>query len=343
MAVTVRLLIFRLDSVWEDAGTTRMKTMKALRFGKYGPPSVLAIQELPVPDLRTGEALVELYASAINSSDVKNVAGVFKASLPRIPGRDFAGVVVAGDGWKGKEVWGSGAGFGVWRDGTHAQYIVAGLDGLSRKPAHLSMEEASAVGVPYLAAWSGLVDAANIQAGETVLITGALGAVGRAATQIAQWKKAKVIGADISDRPSDADVFINIKTKELPAEVKALTDGKGADLVFDAVGGPMFEPSLKSLRLGGRQVAITSVGNGRVEFSLVDFYHNLQRLLSVDTVKLTGPAIANIMDKLRAGFEDGYLRTSPVQRWSLDQAIDAYAAVERGASSKKHVLLPHGN
>jgi NADPH2:quinone reductase len=152
------------------------------------------------------------------------------------------------------------------------------------------MEEASTVGVPYLAAWSGLVDAANIQPGETVLITGALGAVGRAATLIAHWKKAKVIGADISDKPSDADVFVNTKVKELPVEVKALTDGKGADLVFDAVGGPMFETCLKSLRVGGRQVAITSIGNGRVEFNLVDFYHNLQRLMGVDTVKLTGPA-----------------------------------------------------
>ena len=131
-----------------------MTTMKALRFEKYGPPSVLSMQELQVPDLEPGQALVELHASAINPSDVKNVAGVFKASLPRIPGRDFAGVVVAGDGWKGKEVWGSGAGFGVSRDGTHAQYIVLKSDGLSEKPTHLSMEEASAVGVPYLAAWS---------------------------------------------------------------------------------------------------------------------------------------------------------------------------------------------
>jgi NADPH:quinone reductase-like Zn-dependent oxidoreductase len=320
-----------------------MTTMKALRFEKYGPPSVLSIQELPVPDLKMGEALVELHASAINPSDVKNVAGVFKASLPRIPGRDFAGLVVAGDGWKGKEVWGSGAGFGVWRDGAHAQYVVVSSDGLSEKPAHLSMEEASTVGVPYLAAWSGLVDAANIQAGETVLITGALGAVGRAATQIAHWKKAKVIGADISDKPSDADAFVNTKVRELAVEVKALTDGKGADLVFDAVGGPMFEPCLKSLRLGGRQVAITSIGNGRVEFSLVDFYHNRLRLMGIDTVKLAGPAIAGIMDQLRAGFEGGYLRTSPVQRWSLDQAIDAYTAVERGIGLNKHVFLPRGN
>jgi NADPH2:quinone reductase len=320
-----------------------MTTMKALRFDKYGPPSVLSIQQLKVPDLKPGEALVELHASAINPSDVKNVAGVFKASLPRIPGRDYAGVVVAGDGWKGREVWGSGAGLGVSRDGTHAQYVVVSSDGLSEKPAQLSMEEASAVGVPYLAAWSGLVDAANIQAGETVLITGALGAVGRAATQIAHWKKAKVIGADISDKPSDVDVFVNTKVKELAVEVKALTGGKGADLVFDAVGGPMFEPCLKSLRLGGRQVAITSIGDGRVEFSLIDFYHSLLRLIGVDTLKLTGPAIAKIMDQLRTGFEGGYLQVSPVQTWSLDQAIDAYTAVGKGMTLDKHVFLPGRN
>src|SRR6266852_3705354 len=144
----------------------QMTTMKALRFEKYGPPSVLSIQQLQVPDLEPGQALVELHASAINPSDVKNVAGVFKASLPRVPGRDYAGVVVAGDGWKGKEVWGSGAGLGVTRDGTHAEYLVVELDSLSEKPARLSMAEASAVGVPYLAAWSALA-AAEIQAGET--------------------------------------------------------------------------------------------------------------------------------------------------------------------------------
>jgi NADPH:quinone reductase-like Zn-dependent oxidoreductase len=100
---------------------------------------------------------------------------------------------------------------------------------------------------------------------------------------------------------------------------------------------------LKSLRLGGRQVAITSIGNGRVEFSLIDFYHNRLHLMGVDTVKLTGPAIAGIMDQLRAGFEGGHLRTSPVQKWSLDQATDAYTAVEEGIGLNKHVFLPHGN
>jgi NADPH:quinone reductase len=74
--------------------------------------------------------------------------------------------------------------------------------------------------------------------------------------------------------------------------------------------------------------------------SLIDFYHNLQRLIGVDTLKLTGPEIAKIMDDLRAGFEDGHLRPSSVQTWTLDQGIDAYAAVEKGVTSSKHVLLP---
>jgi AraC-like DNA-binding protein len=95
------------------------------------------------------QALVEVRASAVNPSDVKNVAGVFKALLPRVPGRDYAGVVAAGEGWTGKAVWGSGAGFGVTSDGADAQYVVVDLDALSEKPAQLSMAEASARSVSF--------------------------------------------------------------------------------------------------------------------------------------------------------------------------------------------------
>jgi NADPH2:quinone reductase len=243
--------------------------------------------------------------------------------LARVPGRDYAGVVVTGDGWKGKEVWGSGPGLGVTRDGTHAQYVVVDLDSLSEKPAHLSMSEAAAVGIPYLTAWSALVDAAKIQARETLLVTGALGAVGRAAIQIAHWKGARVIGADILDDASDADAFINAKKNDLPAEARAWTDA-----------------CLKSLRTGGRQVAITSLGDGRVAFNLRDFYHGRLSLIGVDSMGLTGREIATIMDSLRAGFEGGHLRPPPVKTWSLERAIDAYLAVQLGTSGSKNVIVP---
>jgi len=314
--------------------------MRALRFAKYGPPSILSLDDIASPVLKSGEALVEVHAAAINPSDVKNVAGAFEATLPRTPGRDYAGIVVAGEGWKGREVWGSGEGLGVTRDGTHAQYLVVPTGWLSQKPSNLSMEQASTAGVPYLAAWSALVDSADIQSGETVLITGVLGAVGRAATQIAHWKKAKVIGADRVEGKSGADAFINIANKDLADGVRALTGGKGVDLALDAVGGVMFEPTLNSLRIGGRQVAITSVGNRRVEFDLLDFYHNLSRLIGVDTMKLTGPDIARIMDALRPAFEDGLFEPFPVKTWKLEQAVDAYTAAAKGGSPDKHVLTP---
>jgi NADPH:quinone reductase-like Zn-dependent oxidoreductase len=315
--------------------------MKALQFSTYGPPSVLAIKECPKPEPRKGEVLVQIKATAINPSDVKNVAGHFKTSLPRVPGRDYAGVVVAGDAEKGLEVWGSGAGFGVVRDGAHAEYIVVPAEWITQKPQQLSMEQAAAIGVPYLAAWSALVDAGNVQAGESVLIVGVSGAVGRAATQIARWKKARVIGASVSsDNPSHADAIINTVTHDLSQEVRALTDGKGVDLVLDAVGGPMFEPSLKSLRRGGRQIAITSTKDSRVSFDLVEFYHNLSHLAGVDTMKLTGAEIANLMNTLRAGFQEGYLQAPAVTTWPLERAVEAYEAVEKRKSSSKHILFP---
>src|SRR5579871_5706332 len=152
--------------------------MKALRFAAYGPPSVLKLVDREMPKPGPGESLVEIEAAAINPSDIKNVAGAFKSPLPRTPGRDYAGVVVDGPG-KGREVWGSGEAFGVSRDGSHAQFIVIPEQWLSNKPANLSMAEAASIGVPYLTAWSGLVDAAGVKTGETVLVTGAAGAVGR--------------------------------------------------------------------------------------------------------------------------------------------------------------------
>jgi len=154
-----------------------MRTMKALCFAEYGPPSVLALIDKAILEVSSGQVLVQVQASAVNPSDVKNVAGAFHASLPRVPGRDYVGTVVAGsDAWQGKEIWGSGPAFGVLQDGTHAQFVLVPIEGLSEKPSRLSVVQAATVGVPYLAAWSSLVDAAGIRRGETILITGVIGA-----------------------------------------------------------------------------------------------------------------------------------------------------------------------
>ncbi|HWZ89223.1 MAG TPA: alcohol dehydrogenase catalytic domain-containing protein, partial [Polyangiaceae bacterium] len=152
--------------------------MKAVVYDTYGPPTVLRVEDVPMPVPAAGEVLVRVEAAAINPSDVKMVAGALDTPLPRIPGRDFAGVVVGGDGEEGMKVWGFGVGFGQSRDGAHAEFIVLPVDSLARRPSTLSSEEAATVGVPYVTAWSTLVRAGGIQAGETVVIVGVAGAVG---------------------------------------------------------------------------------------------------------------------------------------------------------------------
>ena len=94
-------------------------TMTALSFDRYGSPAVLSLVERDIPVPKQGEALIEVKAAAINPSDIRIVEGMFHSALPRTPGRDYAGTVAAGDAPAGKDVWGSGPGFGIARDGAH--------------------------------------------------------------------------------------------------------------------------------------------------------------------------------------------------------------------------------
>lgn len=316
------------------------KTMKALRFAEFGPPSVLRIKEVPIPEPGEGEALVHVKAAAINQSDVINVAGHFKGTtLPRTPGRDIAGVVVKGKVREGGEIWGSSPTLGQVRDGSHAEYVVVPVETLSLKPRSLSMEQAAAIGVPFITAWAALVDAAQIQAGETILIVGAGGAVGQAATQIANWKQVRVIGAGTTSDPIPGAVaVINTKSEDLPKRVFELTGGKGADAVFDTVGAAMFEPALRSLAHGGRQVAISGGGSPRVTFNLVDFYHNMSRLIGVDSYGLTPRHVAEIEDALRPGFETGVLTPPRVEVVGFEKAVEAYSRMATRQASMKLVL-----
>jgi NADPH2:quinone reductase len=314
--------------------------MKAVRFSKFGPPSVLQIEEIPRPEPRDGEALVEVKAAAINPSDVKNIAGRFSGTtLPRTPGRDFSGVVIAGTKYENAEVWSSGPGLGVTRDGAQAEYVIIPEEALSLKPRTLSFEQAATIGVPFITAWFALVRAAQLEPGETILIVGVGGAVGQAAMQIANWRKSRVIGAARSSDPiPGAIAVINTGTDDLRKRVFELTDGKGVDAVLDAVGGPMFERALGCLRIGGRQVAITSTGDSRVSFDLVDFYHNLSRLIGVDSMKFSPQDVSAIADELRQGFEANILKLPAVNAVPFENAVEAYERIANGTAGMKQVL-----
>jgi len=314
--------------------------VRALRFAEFGPPSVLRIEEVAIPEPCEGEALVQVRAAAINPSDIADVAGRFRnTTLPRTPGRDFAGVVVKGRRHEGEEVWGSAPKLGINRDGCHAEYVVVPAETLSLRPKSLSIAQAAAIGVPYITAWASVVSAAQIQPGETILIVGAAGAVGQAAAQIANWKQAHVIGADItSDAIPGAQSVVDTTTEDLRERVLELTAGRGVDVAFDIVGGPMFEPALLSLRKGGRQVAISSKGEPRVSFNLIDFYHNSSRLLGVDSYDLTAREAGEISAELLRGFETGALKPPVIEIIPFEKAVDAYSRMTAGLAKAKQVL-----
>lgn len=318
--------------------------MRAIRFKTFGDPSVLELAQLATPAVDGTLALVRVMAASINPSDVKNVAGAMKqTTLPRIPGRDYAGVVEHGPvAWIGAEVWGTGGDTGFTRDGTHAELIAVPVASLRRKPDILSFDQAASVGVNYMAAWCG-IEAAALRAGETILLIGAGGGVGGAAAQIARRLGARVIGADRGAPHPDAPIHaiadkLILGAKDLPAEVRAATNGRGADVVFDLVGGVMFRNAVNSLALRGRLVEIAATGQREVSFDIADFYHNESRLFGVDTLKRDLTASAQILTALTPGFVAGDYRAAPVaETCGLGEAQQAYRKV--GAGSAGRVVL----
>ena len=321
--------------------------MLALRLERFGPPDMLEAVDVPMPVAGPGSALVHVAAASVNPSDVKNVEGAMEGTvLPRVPGRDFAGTVVDGPAeWVGAEVWGTGGDVGFTRDGSHAEAIQLPADALVRKPRNLSFEQAASIGVTFVVAWLGLVEYGQLQGGETVAVIGAGGGVGGAVAQIAKGLGARVIGLDRQPPPAGApasgvlDAFVG--TGETAAqEVRRVTDGCGASLVFDAVGGVMFETALHLAAPRGRVVEISATGKRRVEFDLIDFYHNETRLIGADSRKLDVVASGRLMAELVPGFETGLYKPPLIaERYPLSNAREAYRAVARGITGRV-VLTP---
>jgi NADPH:quinone reductase-like Zn-dependent oxidoreductase len=317
--------------------------MRALRLEKFGSVSDLHVREVEKPRASADQVLVEVWSAGINPSDVKNATGALKqTTLPRTPGRDGAGIVVEGPAsLKGAEVWFTGGALGFTADGSHAEYVLLPAVAVRPKPDALTLRQAGAIGVPFLTAWLAVVRAASIRAGETILILGASGAVGSAAVQIAKWKGARVIGADRRKAAKSlADESIDTSVEDLDESARRLTGGNGADLVFDTVGGQMFEPCLKCLRRGGRQVEISSSGDRRVSFDLIDFYHQELTLYGVDSLKWDLESSADILDQLKPGFESGALAERETRAYPLAQAKEAYEAIAAGKAASKLIVTP---
>lgn len=316
---------------------------RALRFEAFGGPEVLSCARVPLAPAPEGEALVAVRAASINPSDVKNVAGRMRQTVPpRTPGRDFAGVVVDGPAaWLGAEVWGTGGDIGFVRDGSHAEYLRIPVEALSRKPANLTFAQAGAVGVNYVTALIAM-DYAEVRPDEVVLVIGAAGGVGGAACGIAAGRGARVVAACRGKAPAGSPArhataeFVDLQTQELGAAMAAMTGGKGVDVVLDCVGNPgLVEAAIASLGFRGRLVAISGTPGEQVRLELIPFYRRECRLIGLDSLKRKAADCAVLMDALRPGFEAGtYPAPAIAELVPLSRGSEGYAAVARGTRGR---------
>lgn len=339
--------------------------MKAARFHQHGPPSVIQYEDAPDPVSRPGRAIVRVRACALNHLDLWERRGLdaVRIPLPHISGSDVAGDVAeagGGDVPVGARVMlqpGLGCGscqycragrdnlcasydvLGLRSDGGYAEYVSVPAGNLIPIPDHVSFTDAAAFPLTFLTAWHMLVTLAQVKDGDTVLILAGGSGVGQAAIQIARVHGARVLA---TSGPSKLD-----RTRALGAEevfdhyagdysqrVRALTGGRGADIVVEHVGEATWNRSVRALARGGRLVTCGATTGPRAQLDL--------RHLFARQLQLLGSYMGTRGELLAAAplFFEGRLRPVIDEVLPLSQAAGAHGRLEAHEQFGKIVLTP---
>jgi len=237
--------------------------MRALVCKEYGTPETLSIEDWDDPVPGDGEIVFDVKAAGLNFADVLMVAGQYqvKTAPPFIPGNEAAGVVTAIGTNVARFKVGDSI-IGALRGGAFAEQSVVAENSAIPLPKALDFRQGAAYSIAYGTSFHGLVQGADLKPGETVLVLGAAGGVGYAAVDIARSMGARVIAAASSDeklafaREAGADATINYAQESLKDAVKALTDGKGVDVVYDPVGGDLAEQALRACAWHARYLVV---------------------------------------------------------------------------------------
>lgn len=263
--------------------------MKAIQIRSTGGPDVLQYVDLPVPEPRAGEVLVNIKAVGVNFIDIYLREGRYPAELPFIPGQEAAGIIVElGQGVHNFQIGDRVAWNGT--RGTYAEFACAPTDSLLKLPDGMDFEDAAAVLLQGLTAHYLAFDTYPIQTQDTVLIHAGAGGVGLLLTQMAKLLHAKILTtvsteekAELS-RSAGADDVILYTQQSFLEKVKSWTDGKGVPVVYDSVGVTTFEDSLKCLRPRGL-LALYGASSGAVPpFDLI-------RLSTLGSLYVTRPTL----------------------------------------------------
>jgi NADPH:quinone reductase len=328
--------------------------MKAIVMTATGNPDVLQYQDIPEPQITKHTHIkVKLATAGVNPVDTKiRRNGVFyDQPLPAVLGCDGAGIVTetgyAASRFKsGDKVWFCHGGLGR-EQGNYAEYNVLDERWAALMPNSLSFAEAAALPLVLITAWGGLYDRGGLQKGQTVLIHAGAGGVGHVAIQLAKLKGARVITTVSNEEKAHfvkalgADEVILYSQNDMVSSVLSLTEGKGADLVFDTVGSAVFKESINATAHFGRLITLLGVADidlteARMRNLLIGFELMLTPMLR-DLDKARDKHV-QILQQCTRWIAEGLLKPHIDQQFSLSQAVAAHSLIEAGHTTGKLVL-----
>lgn len=324
--------------------------MRAVVVDRFVEPALLAVREMPAPPLLPGSLRVEVHAAGCNFFDILMVQGRYqvKPPFPFVPGAEIAGLVrEVGAGVRGFTVGDrvlASAGLGGF-----AEECVVGARGCYPLPDAMSFDEGAALPIIYPTSYAGLVDRGALRDGETLLVHAAAGGVGLAAVQIGKALGARVIATAGSAekceiaRREGAEVCIDYRSEDFVARVQELTGGRGADVIYDSVGGEITDQSLKCIAWNGRLVII-GFASGKIPS--IQANRILLKNIAVTGLHWGAHAqkdpkrIGEVMDALFAMYAKGEIRPVIYARFPLEEVPAALAALGGRESYGKVIVTP---
>jgi NADPH2:quinone reductase len=326
--------------------------MRAIVADEFGPPEQLRVAEVPPPVPGVGEVLVRVHAAPVNYVDLLVVGGTYQflPARPFIPGKGPAGLVTAlGPGATALQV--GDRVLAMAEQGGYAEAVAVCADQCYRLPPRMSFLEAASLSLVYDTAWFALRERARLVPGETVLVLGASGGVGRAAVQLARATGAHVLagiarpGRAAVVHAAGAHAVIDLSRENLRdtlrEQVYAATDGRGADIVLDPLGGAIFDAALRGLAWCGRLVVIGFAAGGIP--MLKTNYLLLKNIevsgLQVSDYRKRRPAqVAACYAEIFALYEQGRLQPDATMTFPLERAGEALAALRERRLDARAVL-----
>ena len=305
--------------------------------------------EKPKIDI-TREVLVKVCASGVNPSDALATMGYFDhAQVPRIPGRDFSGMIIEGpEELIGKKVWGSGGEAGISFSGTQAEYIKLTLDAIAEVPYNVDLTIAGGLALPYITAYYSLFKRCQLKEGESCLIVGALGQAGKAGMALCSWKGVKPIAlvrgnADVARAETLGWRALDSYADNLSEQLFKMNDGQPINVIFNTIGNLIWDNYLDVLAKFGRIVTLGAPLNCRdVNINLFSLYRANQELIGVNTVSLDFSENATLLNEIKPGFEEGHLsilKPDEMELYTIARATDAYRVVLSGKSKKRVIII----